>query len=58
MEPTQIDQTIKILRDEEAYKLDRRITSADVSRLPPGCAVLPMTVLDRPEPIRKDRLAR
>ncbi len=49
-------QNIKALSDDEAARAARRvITSKDAIRssLPENCIVLPMRILEKPEPIRR-----
>jgi hypothetical protein len=50
-------ENIKALREDEAARAARRvITSKDAIRspLPENCIVLPMRILDKPEPIKRE----
>jgi hypothetical protein len=45
--------SVKILRNGEQPQIQqRRITSSDAVSLPPNYRIVPMKVLDHPEPIR------
>lgn len=51
-------ENMKLLRSEERGKASSRVmTSNDARRLglPNNCIVIPMQVLDRPEPIKRRR---
>jgi hypothetical protein len=51
-------ENVKVLRKEERVRIsDRVTTSTDARRLglPDNCIVMPMRVLDHPEPIARKR---
>jgi hypothetical protein len=51
-------QSVKVFRnDERANAVMQTITSADAARsgLPQNCIVIPMRILEHPEPIKRHR---